>query len=291
MGVAVVFPGQGSQATGMGAELRALPAWHLVADAEEILATSLSPLLLGDELKTTQAAQMAVLLHSLVCWETQKDEILAAGQVTSFAGHSLGQMTALIASGSLSFEVGLQVAAKRAAVTQDAADNRPGAMAALLGASDEQAAASVANTPDTCWVANINAPGQIVIAGTPEGLEEASEAARAAGIRKVVPLDVAAAFHTPLMDDAAIGFAEYLPSIEFGDPSAPVVSNEDGAAYTDGNGWRTRLVTHLVKPVRWADSMTTINSLCPSSLREVGPGNTLTALAKRCLPDSEWIKS
>jgi [acyl-carrier-protein] S-malonyltransferase len=231
---------------------------------------------------------MAVLLHSLVCWETQKDEI---GEVTSFAGHSLGQMTALIAAGSLSFEVGLQVAAKRAAVTQDAADNRPGAMAALLGASDEQAAASVANTPNTCWVANINAPGQIVIAGTPDGLEEASEAARAAGIRKVVPLDVAAAFHTPLMDDAAIGFAEYLPSIEFADPSAPVVSNEDGAAYTDGNGWRTRLVTHLVKPVRWADSMITIDSLRPTSLREVGPGNTLTALAKRCLPDNEWVKS
>jgi [acyl-carrier-protein] S-malonyltransferase len=111
-----------------------------------------------------------------------------------------------------------------------------------------------------------------------------------------VPLDVAAAFHTPLMDDAAISFAEYLPSIEFAAPSAPIVSNEDGVAYTDGNangggGWQTRLVTHLVKPVRWADSMTTIDSLCPSSLREVGPGNTLTALAKRCLPDSEWIKN
>lgn len=274
----------------MGADLRALPAWHLVEDAEEILATSLAPLLLGDELKTTQAAQLAVLLHSLVTWETHKDEILAQG-VTSFAGHSLGQMTALIASGSLSFEVGVQVAAKRAEVTQQAADNRPGVMAALLGASDEQAAAAVADTTNTCWVANINAPGQIVIAGTPEGLEQASEAARAAGIKKVVPLDVAAAFHTPLMDDAAIAFAEYLPSIEFAEPSAPIVSNEDGAVYTDGNGWRERLVTHLVKPVRWADSMLTIDSLAPTSLREVGPGNTLTALAKRCLPSSEWIKS
>lgn len=291
MSTAVVFPGQGSQATGMGTDLRALPAWHLVEDAEEILATSLSPLLLGDELKTTQAAQMAVLLHSLVCWETQQDEILALGKVSSFAGHSLGQMTALIASGSLSFEVGLQVAAKRAAVTQEAADNRPGSMAALLGATDEQAAAAVANTADSCWVANINAPGQIVIAGTPEGLEEATEAARAAGIRKVVPLDVAAAFHTPLMDDAAIGFAEYLPSIEFAAPSAPIVSNEDGVAYTDGDGWKSRLVTHLVKPVRWADSMITIDSLGPTSLKEVGPGNTLTALAKRCLPDQEWIVS
>lgn len=272
----------------MGAELRGLPAWRLVEDAEAILATSLAPLLLGDELKTTQAAQLAVLLHSLVCWETQKDEI---GEVASFAGHSLGQMTALIASGSLSFEVGIQVAAKRAEVTQQAADNRPGVMAALLGASDEQAAAAVAATPDTCWVANINAPGQIVIAGTPDGLEQASEAARAAGIRKVVPLDVAAAFHTPLMDDAAIAFAEYLPTIEFAEPSAPIVSNEDAAAYTDGNGWRERLVTHLVKPVSWAASMTTIDSLDPTSLREVGPGNTLTALAKRCLPESEWIKN
>jgi [acyl-carrier-protein] S-malonyltransferase len=272
----------------MGIELRDLPAWHLIQDAEEILATSLSPLLLGDELKTTQAAQMAVLLHSLVRWETVKDEV---GDVVAFAGHSLGQVTALIASGALSFEAGVQLAAKRAAVTQDAADNRPGVMAALLGATDEQAAAAVAGTPDTCWIANINAPGQIVIAGTPEGLEQASEAARAAGIRKVVALDVAAAFHTPLMDDAAIAFAEYLPSVEFGAPSAPVVSNEDGVAYTDGDGWKSRLVSHLVKPVRWADSMRTIETLRPTSLQEVGPGNTLTALAKRCLPDSEWVKS
>lgn len=286
MGVAVVFPGQGSQATGMGLEIRDLAAWHLVTDAEEILATSLSPLLLGDELKTTQAAQTAVLLHSLVLWETVKDDV---GEVTSFAGHSLGQMTALIASGSLSFEQGIQVAAKRAAVTQQAADDRPGVMAALMGASDEQAAAAVADTPDSCWVANINAPGQIVIAGTPDGLAKATDAAKAAGIRKVIPLDVAAAFHTPLMDDAAIAFAEYLQGVEFASPSAPIVSNEDATVYTDGDGWKTRLVSHLVQPVRWADSMRTIDSLGPVSLREVGPGSTLTGLAKRCLPNSEWV--
>lgn len=286
MGVAIVFPGQGSQATGMGLELVDLPAWHLVTDAEEILATSLAPLLLGDELKTTQAAQTAVLLHSLVMWETVKDDV---GEVTSFAGHSLGQMTALIASGSLSFEQGLHVAAKRAAVTQQAADDKPGVMAALMGATDEQAAAAVAGTPDTCWVANINAPGQIVIAGTPDGLALATEAAKDAGIRKVIPLDVAAAFHTPLMNDAADAFAEYLTSIEFAAPSAPIVSNEDAVAYTDGDGWKTRLVSHLVKPVRWADCMQTIDSLGPASLREVGPGSTLTGLAKRCLPTSEWV--
>lgn len=269
MGVAVVFPGQGSQATGMGLELVDLPAWHLVTDAEEILATSLSPLLLGDELKTTQAAQTAVLLHSLVLWETRKDEI---GAVTSFAGHSLGQMTALIASGALSFEQGLQVAAKRAAVTQEAADHKPGVMAALMGATDDQAVAAVAGTPDSCWVANINAPGQIVIAGTPEGLALATEAAKDAGIRKVIPLDVAAAFHTPLMNEAAEAFADYLQTIDFATPSAPIVSNEDATAYADGDGWKTRLVSHLIKPVRWADSMLTIDSLGPASLREVGPG-------------------
>ena len=272
----------------MGLELRDLPAWHLVEDAEAILATTLAPLLLGDELKTTQAAQMAVLLHSLVCWETVKDEI---GEITSFAGHSLGQMTALIASGSLSFEVGVQVAAHRAAVTQESADHKPGVMAALLGASDEQVAAAIADTPHSCWVANLNAPGQTVIAGTPDGLAKATEAAKAAGVRKVVPLDVAAAFHTPLMTEAADAFAQYLPTITFGAPSAPIVSNEDGIAYTDGDGWQTRLVSHLIKPVNWTAGMTTIDSLGPSSLREVGPGTTLTALAKRCLPDSEWVKS
>jgi [acyl-carrier-protein] S-malonyltransferase len=91
------------------------------------------------------------------------------------------------------------------------------------------------------------------------------------------------------MDDAAIGFAEYLTTIEFAPPSAPIVSNEDATAYTDGDGWKTRLVSHLVKPVRWADSMLTIDSLGPAALREVGPGSTLTGLAKRCLPNSEWV--
>ena len=288
MSVAVVFPGQGAQATGMGLELRNLPAWHLVEDAEAVLATSLSPLLLGDELKTTQAAQMAVLLHSLVRWETVKDEL---GDICSFAGHSLGQVTALIASGALSFEDGLQLAAKRAAVTQDAADHKPGVMAALLGASDEQAAAAVAGTPDSCWIANINAPGQTVIAGTPAGLAAATEAAKAAGVRKVVTLDVAAAFHTPLMQEAADAFVDYLAGVTFNAPAAPVVSNEDAVAYTDGEGWQQRLVSHLVRPVRWADSMITMDSLGPSSLREVGPGTTLTGLAKRCLPDHEWVKN
>jgi [acyl-carrier-protein] S-malonyltransferase len=270
----------------MGAELRQLPAWRLIDDAEEILATSLAPLLLGDELKTTQAAQMAVLLHSLVSWETVKHDVT---DVSCFAGHSLGQITALIVSGALSFEAGIELAAKRAAVTQDAADNTPGVMAALLGATDEQAAAAVANTPDACWIANINAPGQTVIAGTPEGLAAATEAAKTAGVRKVVTLDVAAAFHTPLMDDAAAAFADYLAGVTFAAPSAPIVSNEDALAYADGDGWQTRLVTHLIKPVRWADSMITIASLGPSSLREVGPGTTLTALSKRCLPDYEWV--
>ena len=136
-----------------------------------------------------------------------------------------------------------------------------------------------------------NAETQFLIAGTPDGLAQATEAAKEAGIRKVIPLDVAAAFHTPLMDDAAIGFAEYLQSIDFAAPSAPVVSNEDGVAYSDGDGWKARLVTHLVQPVRWTKVMHTIDTLGPSSLREVGPGTTLTALAKRCLPESEWVKN
>jgi len=266
----------------MGAEFFDAPAWRIVTGAEDIVGRPLAPLLLDDALQTTEAAQLAVLLHSLMSWETAPHDVDA---VAAFAGHSLGQMTALIASGVLSFEDGIRIAARRAALTQDAAVQRPGVMAALLGASDEQAQAAVADTSDSCWIANINAPGQIVIAGTPDGLEAASGAAKAAGVRRVVKLDVAAAFHTPLMSDAASALATELTDVTFNAPSAPVVSNHDGVAYDDGPGWRDRIVEHLVLPVRWADVMTTIGSLGVDAVREVGPGTTLTALAKRCLPD------
>jgi [acyl-carrier-protein] S-malonyltransferase len=282
MPVGVMFPGQGAQKQGMGAAWRQHPAWNVVERAERVLERSLDELLLELELHRTADAQLAVLLCSLMSWETARPSL---PEVVGFGGHSLGQVSALIAAGALSFEDGVRLAARRAEVTQAAADRHPGRMAALLGASDEQLEAALAGSKGDCWLANDNAPGQTVIAGTPEGVDAASEAARAAGVRKIVALDVDGAFHTPLMAEAREAFLPDLASCSFHSVELPVVSNGDARKYTDADGWPARLADHLVEPVRWRQSMQTLVSLGADGLVEVGPGNTLCGMAKRTVPD------
>jgi len=240
----------------------------------------------AEDLARTENSQLSVLLASLLAWEATKTAMHGGGiqaEVVAFAGHSLGQITALIAAGALPLEEGLRFAARRAQVTQEAADARPGRMAALLGATPEQAAESCEGIED-CWVANDNAPGQIVLAGTPAGLESGTERARQLGVRKVMALPVGGAFHTPLMQSAADALAPVLADIEIRDTAVPVVSNSDAHPYTDGAGWRTRLAEHLVRPVRWRQSMNTLADLAPAWF-ELGPGASLAAMAKRGQPD------
>ncbi len=285
VGVAVMFPGQGSQAVGMGTAWRGHPAWSLIARAENALDEPLAPLLLAEPaggLTRTRDVQLAVLLTSLVAWEAARDSL---PEPVAFAGHSLGQITALIAAGALSLEDGIRLAARRAELTQAAADGQEGRMAALMGADGDQVSEACAAAPGECWLANDNAPGQIVIAGTVSGVERATKAATEAGVRRVIPLNVGGAFHTPLMQEAADGLASVLAAVEFAAPAAPVVSNADAVPYTDGEGWRTRLVEHLISPVRWRPSMTTlVSELSANHLVEVGHGSTLAGLAKRCVP-------
>lgn len=274
---AVLFPGQGSQVTGMGAEWKGHPAWSVVERAEDILGEPLTPLLLDASLDRTRDAQLAVVLVSLMAWDAWTGPAPMA-----FAGHSLGQVTALIASGVLSFDHGIRLVAVRAEVTQDAARRRPGCMAALLGADQSQVDAALLAT-NRCWLANDNAPGQIVIAGTPEGVAAAGEAARLAGVRKVIPLQVDGAFHTPLMVSARDALATHLARVPFGFGTAPVVSNGDATAYDGGDGWRVRLADHLVQPVRWRASLERLAAMGTEDFVEVGPGDTLAGLVKRTL--------
>jgi [acyl-carrier-protein] S-malonyltransferase len=285
VGVAVMFPGQGSQAAGMGVPWRDHPAWSVVSRAEAALGEPLAPLLLAESsenLTRTRDVQLAVLLTSLVAWEAAR-EVLPPP--VAFAGHSFGQITALIAAGALSLEAGVRLAARRADLTQAAADRNEGRMAALMGADGEQVAEACSAAPGECWLANDNAPGQIVIAGTVSGLQQATKAATEAGVRRVVLLAVGGAFHTPLMQEAADALAVVLADVAFTAPSAPVVSNADAVPYTDADGWRTRLADHLVSPVRWRPSMTTlVSELSASALVEFGHGSTLAGLAKRCVP-------
>src|SRR5262249_38160420 len=156
------------------------------------------------ELARTRNAQLAVLLTSLVAWESLGR---LADAPIAFAGHSLGQVTALIASGALRFDDGVRFAARRAELTQAAADAHPRRMPALLGATLGQAEEACAAAPGACWIANDNAPGQVVIAGTPDGVDAASSAARDIGVKRATPLKVGGAFHTPLMHDASVGLA------------------------------------------------------------------------------------
>ena len=282
--MAVMFPGQGSQEVGMGTAWRDHPAWSVVTRAEGALDEPLAPLLLDEQagLTRTRDVQLAVLLTSLVVWEAAREALPAP---VAFAGHSFGQVTALIAAGALSLEDGVRLAARRAELTQAAADRHEGRMAALMGVDGDQVSEVCAAAPGECWLANDNAPGQIVIAGTVSGMERAAKAATEAGVRRVIPLNVGGAFHTPLMQEAADGMAGVLADVSFAAPSAPVVSNADAVPYTDGEGWRLRLAEHLVSPVRWRPSMTTlVSELSANSLIEVGHGSTLSGLAKRCVP-------
>jgi [acyl-carrier-protein] S-malonyltransferase len=235
----------------------------------------------AEALTRTREAQLAVLLTSLVVWTALEPRPEAP---VAFAGHSLGQVTALIAAGAVSLEAGVRFAARRAELTQAAADAHPGRMAALLGATPEQAEDACTAAPDSCWVANDNAPGQIVIAGTPDGLAAATARAQEIGVKRVLALNVGGAFHTPLMDDATAGLTTEVAHLALSTPVAPVVSNDDAVAYSDGDGWRTRLPRHVSVPVRWRSSMDTLVGLGATTFLEVGHGSMIAALAKRGAP-------
>ena len=285
MTVAVVFPGQGSQQTGAGKVWEHEPAWALVERAEGLLERPLAPLLLdasADDLRATAASQLSVLLASLLAWATVAPVL---GELpVAMAGHSLGQVTALLASGAVTESDGLRFAAARGDATQRAAEKHPGGMAALLGASEAQAADACTAAPDACWVANLNAPGQIVIAGTSEGVDAGSERATSVGVKRVRRLEVGGAFHTPLMASAAAELTTALEATRFSEPSVPLVTNHDAAAHAEGQGWPDRLTTHLVSPVRWADCVTTMVGLGVDRFVEIGPGNALSGLIRRIAP-------
>jgi [acyl-carrier-protein] S-malonyltransferase len=253
--------------------------WEVVGRAEDAHGQPLAHLLLdatAEELSRTRDAQLSVLLASLLAGEAVRDPVEAP---VAFAGQSLGQITALSASGALSLADGVALAVARADATQAAADASPGRMAAVLGA-DVDGAEKACDGLDA-WVANDNAPGQVVIGGTAEGLDAATARAGDLGIRRVMKLNVQAAFHTPLMQAAADALGPFLGTTPFGVPSAPVVSNADARSYAGADGWPQRLADHLISPVRWRSSMESLVGLGADTFYEVGPGNVLTGLAKR----------
>ncbi|HEX5946575.1 MAG TPA: ACP S-malonyltransferase [Acidimicrobiales bacterium] len=285
MSYAAIFPGQGAAVPGAGKPWADHAAWQVVADAEAATGRPLGRLLLdadAAELSTTGASQLAVLLTSLVAWRALDD--VTDQPPVAFAGHSLGQISALIAAGAIAPDDGYRLAARRADLSQLSADARPGRMAALVG-TDLDVAAAVCEGGNDVWIANDNAPGQVVVAGTPEGLEAATVRAKEAGVRRVMPLDVGHAFHTPLLSEAADDLRHLLDTLTFLTPAAPVVANTDAAAHTDPAGWPERLARHLVEPVRWRESQRTLADLGATTFVEIGPGRVLAGIAKRAVPE------
>jgi [acyl-carrier-protein] S-malonyltransferase len=282
---AVIFPGQGAATPGAGLAWRDHAAWQIVDEAEDATSRPLAHLLLdagADELSTTGDSQLAVLLTSLVAWEAAAPEL--DGTPVAFAGHSLGQITALVAAGAVDRADGFRLAARRADLSQHSADDHPGRMAALVGV-DLDVATRVCQAADEVWIANDNAPGQVVIAGTPAGLDAATEHAKQLGVRRVMPLDVGHAFHTPLLADAAEALRPTLESLAFREPSAPVVANTDALGHTDPACWVDQLSRHLVEPVRWRESQRTLAASGATAFVEIGPGRVLAGLAKRTVPE------
>jgi [acyl-carrier-protein] S-malonyltransferase len=270
----------------MGREWRRERAWSVVERAEEALGARLAPLLLDDDaavLNRTRSAQLGVFLASLLAWEATKDRL---GEPTAFAGHSLGQVTALVAAGIITLEDGIRLVDARGRTTQEAALTRPGRMAALLGASADHVTQACAVAEGACWLANDNAPGQLVVGGTPTGVDAATRHALDNGVRRMVSLNVEAAFHTPLMEEACDAFARALEAVPLQRAMAPVVSNDDAEVYSDGDGWRRRLVRHLVSPVRWRQSIHALVELGVKKFVELGPGSSVSSMARRTVPEA-----
>ncbi|WP_426571514.1 ACP S-malonyltransferase [Aquihabitans sp. McL0605] len=288
MSLAITFPGQGAQTPGLGAPWRDHPAWSIVDDAERATGRPLAHLLLdapAEELADTRHSQLAVLLASLLAWtalEPRLDE-----PVVAMAGHSLGQITALIASGTVAFDHGMRLAVARADASADAQAHAPGGLVVLLGAEEDVAVAACDAAPGRAWLANVNAPGQVVVGGHADGLDAVAARAKELGARRATRLPVGGAFHTPMLVEVAEAIGPVLDETPFVVPAIPVVANDDGAVVADPAAWPDRLRTHLVRPVRWTDTVRTMRGLGADTLIEVGPGSTLTGLARRIDPELE----
>ncbi len=280
-----LFPGQGAQRPGMGEPWVDSPAWAVVDRVAKASGRDVAALLLDADAPTLQAtrnAQLATFTLSLVALRAVRDADGGAVGPVASAGHSLGEYTALVAAGALSDEEGTRLVVERGEAMQAAADATPGTMAALL-ALDAGAVAELVAGIDGCWVANDNAPGQVVVSGTPAGVAAAGEAVRAAG-GKVMALPVGGAFHSALMAPAAARLETALATVRFGDTGVPVVANVDATAHTDGAGWPGRLAAQLCQRVRWQESLLALAGLGADRFVEIGPGSALTGMVKRAVP-------
>ena len=287
--LAFTFPGQGSQRPGMGLPWRDHESWELIDEASDIAGRDIGALLCdadADELKDTRNAQLTTYVSSLMVL----DAVERLGIAPSYcAGHSLGEYTALTATGVLGFDDGIRLVCERSAAMHDAGLAQPGTMAAVLGLDDDQVDVACRRADADVWVANYNAPGQVVIAGSPDGVEAATAHAKDLGAKKVMPLQVAGAFHTPFMTAARDRLRAALADADPRDSDVPVVSNVDALAHVQAADWPSLLSAQLSSPVRWKHCLLTLAEAGVTDFAELGPGAVLTGMAKRTVTGSRTI--
>ena len=264
-------------------------SWELVEEASDVSGRDVGRLLLdadADELKDTRNAQLTTFVSSLMVL----DAVERLGVEPSFcAGHSLGEYTALTATGALGFDDGVRLVVERAEAMHEAGQNNPGTMSAILGLDDELVEVACRRADSDVWVANFNAPGQIVIAGSAEGVAKAVAIAKELGAKKAMALPVSGAFHTPFMIPARDRLREAIASANPRDTEVPVISNVDAIAHDHGDEWASLLSAQLSSPVRWKQCLQTLNELGVTGFAELGPGGVLTGMAKRTLEGSRTI--
>lgn len=279
---AYVFPGQGAQFSGMGKDLydNSELAKELFNRADEILGFEISKIMFegtDEELKQTKVTQPAIFLHSTILAATLGDSF----KPDMVAGHSLGELSALVANKTLSFEDGLKLVSKRALAMQEACEKEPSTMAAILGLEDDVVEKICDDVDGVVVAANYNCPGQLVISGAIPAVEKACELATEAGAKRALLLPVGGAFHSPLMEPAREELAAAIEATDFSTPVCPVYQNVVAKAVTDPSEIKKNLVAQLTAPVRWTQTMNQMIADGASEVIEVGPGKVLQGLFKK----------
>ena len=277
---AYVFPGQGSQFVGMGKDLYEsnAQAKELFEQANQILGFRIPDLMFNgteDDLRQTKVTQPAVFLCSVI------PALVAGIQPDMVAGHSLGEFSALVLSGALSFADGVKLVSQRAQAMQKACELNPGTMSAIIKLTDEQVEEICAATPGTVVAANYNCPGQIIISGALEAVEAANAKMLEAGAKRAMLLKVGGAFHSPLMEPARAELAKAIEATEFHTPKCPIFQNVDAQAHTDAAEIKANLVAQLTSPVRWTKSVQNMIAAGATSFTECGPGTVLQGLISK----------
>ncbi|KRD59806.1 ACP S-malonyltransferase [Flavobacterium sp. Root935] len=279
---AYVFPGQGAQFTGMGKDLyeNSALAKELFEKANEILGFRITDIMFegtAEQLKETKVTQPAVFLHSVILAKTLGEDF----KPEMVAGHSLGEFSALVANGTLSFEDGLKLVSQRALAMQKACEITPSTMAAVLGLADNIVEEVCASIDGVVVAANYNCPGQLVISGETAAVEKACEAMKAAGAKRALILPVGGAFHSPMMEPAREELAAAIEATTFSTPICPVYQNVTANAVSDANEIKKNLIIQLTAPVKWTQSVQQMIADGATLFTEVGPGKVLAGLINK----------